>query len=84
VRRYLRRRGIRSVIPRKRGERPGTRPFDRESYRGRNVIERCAGWLKENRRIATRHEKLAVNFLAILKIAMIRRCLAVYDSPDRA
>jgi transposase len=47
------------------------------------VVERCVAWLKESRRLATRHEKLAVNFLAMVKLAMIRRCFKVYDSPDR-
>jgi transposase len=41
------------------------------------------GWLKENRRLATRHEELAVNFLAMVKLAMIRRCFRLIDSPDR-
>jgi len=36
------------------------------------VIERCIGWLKQARRIATRYEQLAVNFLAMLKVAMIQ------------
>ena len=49
------------------------RPFDREAYRRRNVVERCIGWLKECRRIATRFEKLAVSYLAMLKLAMIAR-----------
>jgi len=83
VRRYLRRRGIKAVIPRKKDERPGTRPFDKETYRKRNVIERCVGWLKENRRLATRYEKLGGTFLAMVKLAMIQRCSQVYDSSDR-
>jgi transposase len=41
------------------------------------------GWLKENRRLATRHKKLAVNFLATVKLAMIRRCFRPLNSPDR-
>jgi transposase len=41
------------------------------------VIERCIGWLKECRRIGTRFEKLAVNFLAMVKLAMIGRCLRI-------
>ncbi len=44
------------------------------SYRKRNVIERCVGWMKEFRRIATRFEKLALNYLGMLKLAMIERC----------
>lgn len=47
--------------------------FDREAYRLHKVIERCVGWLKECRRVATRYEKLAVNYLAMLKLAMSDR-----------
>jgi transposase len=82
VRRYLRRRGIKAVIPTCKDQRRNPH-FDREAYRRRNVVERCVAWLKESRRLATRHEKLAVNFLAMVKLAMIRRCFRVYDSPDR-
>ncbi|HEX7052033.1 MAG TPA: transposase, partial [Longimicrobiales bacterium] len=34
--------------------------------------ERLIGWLKELRRIATRYEKLAIHYLAMVRIAMIR------------
>ena len=82
IRRWLRERGVRAVIPEKRrphGRKRGRPPaFDRELYRKRNVIERCIGWLKRARRIATRFEKLALNFLAMLKLAMIQRYLRVY------
>ena len=54
------------------------------SYRRRNIVERLVGWLKENRRLATHYEKLAVNFLAIVKLAMFQRSLRVLDSSDRA
>ena len=43
--------------------------------RGRHVVEQCVGWLKEFRRIGTRFEKLAVNFLAMIHLAMIKRYL---------
>lgn len=76
IRRCLRRRRIGAVIPEKHkphGRKPGRPPaFDRDAYRRRNVIERCIGWLKHARRIATRYEKTAVNFLAMLKLAMIQ------------
>lgn len=76
IRRWLRTRGIKAVIPERfkpHGRKPGRPPaFDRDTYRRRNVIERCIGWLKQARRIATRYEKLAVNFLAMLKVAMIQ------------
>ena len=33
------------------------------------------GWLKEARGIATRYEKLAAHYLALLKLAIMRRLL---------
>jgi len=57
--------------------------FDKDTYKRRNVIECCVGWLKECRRVATRFEKLAVNFLAIVKVAIIQRYLRIAFS-DRA
>jgi transposase len=70
VRRYLRRRGIRAIIPRRKDE-PQQRRFDRERYRARNRVERCINRLKQYRRVATRYEKLAVNYLAMVTIAAI-------------
>ncbi len=71
IRRYLHRRGVGAVIPRLSNEpRRGTR-FDRQAYRQRNRIERAFNRLKQFRRIATRYEKRAVNYLAMLTIASI-------------
>lgn len=65
-------RDIEPVLPRKSNEiSREDEPFDREAYRDRNIIERCIGWLKELRRIATRYEKLAVHYLGMLKLGMI-------------
>lgn len=87
IREWLRQHSIKAVIPQRSDqvERHVGRPleFDREAYRRRNVIERCIGWLKECRRIATRYEKLAVNFLAMIKVAMADRMLRILFS-DRA
>jgi transposase len=62
IRRWLQNHNIAAVIPEKRkphGRKPGRPPgFDSEAYRRRNVVERCIGWLKQARRIATRFEKL--------------------------
>lgn len=85
VRRYLRRRRIKAVIPTRKDQRrrPG---FDKEAYRGRNVVERCINWLKESRALATRFDKLAVNYLATVKLAILQqylRKLAPIDSSDR-
>ncbi len=68
IRRYLRRRGIRITIPRKTNERRGG-PFDRAIYRLRNRLERLINRLKQFRRVATRYEKRAENYLAMLTIA---------------
>jgi transposase len=85
VRRYLRRRKIKGVIPTRKDQRrrPG---FDKEQYRQRNVVERCIGWLKEARALATRFDKLAVNYLATVKLAILQRYLRILtttDSSDR-
>ena len=81
IRRYLRRRGIKAVIPTRKDQRR-IPSFDKPTYRRRNVVERCIGWLKERRRLATRFEKLAENFLAMVKLAMLERLLKAL-LPDR-
>lgn len=84
IRDWLRQHKIRAVIPRKKNEIGDDRMgFDKDDYRRRSVVECCIGWLKECRRIATRFEKLAVNFLAMLKLAIIEQYLR-YDFSDRA
>lgn len=77
IRAWLRRRHIEPVIPQRSdqvGRKGGCRTFDRRAYRRRNVVERCIGWIKECRRVATRFEKLALNYIAMVKLAMIERC----------
>ncbi len=69
ARRRLRRRGIRPVIPTKSNE-PRDPGFDRGAYRQRNRIERLINRLKQFRRIATRYEKRAANYAAMLTIGM--------------
>lgn len=81
IRRWLRRRGIEAVIP-TRSNQPRER-LNKKKYRGRNVVERCIGWLKGCRRVATRYEKLATHFLAMVKLAMIQRCLRLLDPSNR-
>ena len=81
VRAYLRRRGIQPVIPTRSNQRPNPH-FDAATYKKRNVIERCVGWLKENRQLATRHAKLAASYLATVKLAMIQRCLRLLHPPS--
>jgi transposase len=58
------------VIARKRNEcRRG--PFQRQLYRERNQVERLINRLKRFRRVATRYEKRAANYLAMVLIAAI-------------
>lgn len=74
VRRWLRRRRIRAVIP-TRSNQPREPNFDRRGYRRRNIIERVVGWYKERRALGTRYDKLAVNYLAMWRVAMIENFL---------
>ncbi|CAM5444410.1 IS5 family transposase [Streptomyces purpurascens] len=76
---YLRKRGIACTVPEKNDQqrhrlsrgRNGGRPtaFDRETYRRRNVIERCFNRLKSFRGIATRYEKTAASYEAAVTLA---------------
>lgn len=71
IRTYLHQHGMGAIIPRLANEpRRGTR-FDRQGYRQRNRIERAFNRLKQFRRLATRYEKRADNYLAMLTIAAI-------------
>lgn len=84
LRQYCDRYRMQSVIPQramKRKPKPGLpRLFDRPKYRQRNIIERMFGWLKENRRIGTRYDKLARSFAAMVTLACTLRCLRQYFS----
>ena len=74
IRRWCKWRRIDAVIP-TRKDQPRTEEFDRERYRQRNVVERVVGWYKEYRALGTRHEKLAVNYVALWLIAIIEKSL---------
>ena len=63
--------GIEPVIPYRKTEHVrDRRPVDAGAYKGRNVVERCVGRLKEMRRIGTRYEKLASSYVAMLTLGM--------------
>src|SRR5437879_6075931 len=49
-------------------------------YRVRNLIERVFNKIKQCRRVATRYDKLAANYLAFVKLAAIRIWLRSYES----
>jgi len=67
LRDFLGRQGIEAVIP-GRAARNVVYPLNRAAYRRRNIIERMFGWLKNWKRIATRYDRLAVNFLAAIAL----------------
>ncbi len=54
--------------------------FSKRLYRERNLIERFFSKLKHFRRVATRYEKLAANFLAMVQLASTRLWLRAYES----
>ena len=58
------------VIP-PRSTRKAPRPFDKQLYKARHLIENLFARLKQFRRIATRFEKLAKNFAAMVTLACI-------------
>lgn len=87
IRAWCRRHHLKAVIPeridqleqrRKRHHR--SLAFDASAYRRRNVIERAVGWMKHLRRIATRSEKLALNYEAMFTVALIARYATRYLS----
>jgi transposase len=59
--------GTLAVIPPKRN-RVVQRSYDRHLYKDRNLIERFFNRIKQFRRIATRYEKLARNYLSFLNL----------------
>jgi transposase len=69
-RNLLEERGTEAVIP-GRTSRKQPFPLDPIAYKGRNRIERMFGRLKDFRRVATRYDKLARNYLAAVAIAAI-------------
>ena len=66
----LQHRGCQPVIPNN-PTRKRKHPFDPVAYRARNVIERTFCRLKDWRRLATRYDKLAQNYLATVTLAAI-------------
>lgn len=68
LRDLLAQRSIQAVIPSIARRKPLI-PHDRKAYRQRNLIERMFSRLKDFRRVATRYDKLARNFLAGVVLA---------------
>ncbi len=58
------------VIP-PRNNRKTPRDYDKEIYKERNLVERLFQKLKQFRRVATRYERLALNYITMLSLASI-------------
>jgi transposase len=79
---YLRKRGIKAVIPvkedqkanrRNRGRAGGRPPaFDAGRYTEPNTVERCFGKLKQFRAVATRYDKREITYQGAVDLASIR------------
>jgi transposase len=68
LREWLSNRGTRPVIPNRSNRKQPFR-FDKKSYKQRHLIENAFCRLKDFRRIATRYDRLARNFLASICLA---------------
>ena len=79
IRDHISKRGSIANIPFKKS-RKEIGSFDAELYKERNRVERFFNRIKHLRRIATRYEKLASNFLAMVKLAAIRVWLRYNES----
>jgi transposase len=67
---YIEGRGAEAVIP-PRSNLKDQREFDHHLYKERNLVERFVNRIKQHRRVATRYEKTARNFLAFIQVAAI-------------
>ena len=67
---FIEARGGEAVIPSLKN-RAKQRAYDRERYKDRNLVERFWNKIKHYRRVATRYEKNARNFLAFIHVASI-------------
>jgi transposase len=62
--------GAKAVIP-PRENRTVKRDYDKNLYQDRNLVERFWNRMKHHRRVATRYEKTARNFLGFVQVAAI-------------
>ena len=75
----IRQAGARAHIP-SMSRRLVQRSVDPATYRERNLVERFFNKIKQFRRIATRFDKLARNYLAAVLLASTRLWLRAYES----
>ena len=68
IRRKIKDKGAQAVIPNN-PSRAIRHPIDKHLYAQRHLIECCFSKLKQFRRVATRYEKTARNYLAMIALA---------------
>jgi transposase len=71
IRALVHEQGAWAKIPPKRNRRDPI-CFSPHLYRARNLVERFFNKIKHCRRVATRYDKLAANYLAFVQLAYIR------------
>jgi transposase len=76
---WISQRGAWANIPPK-NNRKDALSFSPYLYRARNLVERFFNKIKQCRRVATRYDKLAANYLAFIQLASIRVWLRVNES----
>jgi transposase len=79
IREFARQNGAWANIPPKRNRKDPI-CFSPYLYRVRNLVERFFNKIKQCRRVATRYDKLAANYLAFVKLASIRIWLRANES----
>jgi transposase len=79
IRTLVRQRGAWANIPPKRNRKEAL-CFSPYLYRARNLVERFFNKIKQCRRVATRYDKLAANYLAFIQLASIRLWLRINES----
>jgi transposase len=79
IRELARQQGAWANIPPKRNRKDPI-CFSPYLYRARNLVERFFNKIKQCRRVATRYDKLAANYLAFVKLASIRIWLRANES----
>jgi len=78
VRKVIQKQGAQPVIPRRGfdvwadSDPSPADVFDRKTYQRRHLIERLFGRIKENKRIATRFDKLDAIFLSFIALALLK------------
>lgn len=78
IRALVSRRGAWANIPPRRNRKEAL-CFSPYLYRSRNMVERFFNRIKQCRRVATRYDKLAANYLAFIQLASIMLWLRISE-----